>query len=328
MESGPPTRIVAVSPPRYERPSAEGAKKTDYPTVCGIEMRPIVYCRIFVILIFIGLIITLIIEYDIVIDLIEEYLEWIEENDLDGKNWLSVITFIGVELVAIPCFITATLFSLSAGYIFSSVYGDWLGWVVAIGVNFVGVYGSCIISFLLGRYVFRESVESFEARSDLWQAIDIAVKHQGKRIVFLYKLAFVMPGTPFNYLISVSAISFRDFNIGNLGIILSVMVETFIGAQLNSLVEAIQLMDSWYENTTYLIVVIVVCIVAIILMIIVAVHARREVLALLATARASQHAPTYNEAGRDSNSQVEVSLNASSERDVLRQQQGANPNEL
>jgi uncharacterized membrane protein YdjX (TVP38/TMEM64 family) len=307
VEAGNP----AVAPPVYTN-----KQSSSYPVCCGINWRPIAFLRLFIFLFLVAMVVLVIVFYDTIVGWIEVYLEWIEYNDENGQNWISVLTFLGVLIVAIPCFMPSTIFMLSAGYIFAQVYGEWIGWVVAFLVCFVGLLIAYVIEFYLGRYVFREHVENLESRNELWKAIDIAVKHQGRKIVFLYKLTMIMPSTPFNYLISASSITFSDYMIGNLGMCLEIFIATFVGAQLSSLTEALYF--DWFSNTYTVIAIIVGCVLAIALLAWVVYRARIEVARILAEAKAAeaQTNPTLPDYTEESSGRG-VSLNASSERDAL-----------
>src|SRR3954465_8694728 len=90
-----------------------------YPVCCGLEWRPVMYFRLFMACVFISIIVITIVEYATIFEWIEEYLDWVEYNHDNSRTWLSVLTFWGVELIAVPLFVTSMLFNVAGGYIFA-----------------------------------------------------------------------------------------------------------------------------------------------------------------------------------------------------------------
>jgi uncharacterized membrane protein YdjX (TVP38/TMEM64 family) len=101
-------------------------------------------------------IITLVIVYRAqVSDVLSSFIKWISENPALGALCLFL-----VYIMASVLFIPGSILTLGAGYAFGLAF-DSIGWAILLGTIsvFAGAWIGSLIAMLLGRYVFRESVE-------------------------------------------------------------------------------------------------------------------------------------------------------------------------
>jgi uncharacterized membrane protein YdjX (TVP38/TMEM64 family) len=121
--------------------------------------------------IIIFLVVFIAIERTMVAGWIESFLQWVEDNAI-----LGMFVFILVYIVATVLFVPGLILTLGAGFIFTSVYGIGLGIFIGVVVVFIGATIGSILAFLLGRYVFRESLQEKVKKYPKFVAIEEAFK--------------------------------------------------------------------------------------------------------------------------------------------------------
>jgi uncharacterized membrane protein YdjX (TVP38/TMEM64 family) len=90
-------------------------------------------------------------------------------------------------------------------------------------------------AFVIGRWLFRDSISSWVAANPKRQAVERAVSSQGFRVVFLLRLSPLIPFNALNYALSVSRVKFRSYALGTFlgmlpGSLLFVSVASALGA--------------------------------------------------------------------------------------------------
>lgn len=178
------------------------------------------------------------------------FLEWIEENPGAG-----VVAFMLVYFVATILFIPGSILTLGAGFVFSASFGS-LGVGILLGTIsvFFGASGGAVGSFLLGRYLFRDSVGILSKRYSVFEALDKALAEKGLRIMVLLRLSPIIPFNVINYVAGVTAISFWSYVLALFAIIPGTVLYVFLGASAGSLADSANSGD----NLTVTIIVIVV----------------------------------------------------------------------
>jgi len=143
---------------------------------------------LFVILL--GIVIYVILDYTVprlgfVSDILKNFLEWVEENPA-----LGAIAFAAVYVFTTVCFIPGLLLTLGSGLVFGRALGIGLG--VLVGTISVFTVGA-ILSFLLGRFVFKDQAQKLFNKFKVLNAVDRAIEAQGFKLVFLLRLSPVVP---------------------------------------------------------------------------------------------------------------------------------------
>ncbi|KAG7353338.1 SNARE associated golgi protein [Nitzschia inconspicua] len=181
---------------------------------------------------------------------IKTFLQWIEENPGAG-----VVAFILVYFVATIVFIPGSILTLGAGFVFSASFGS-LGVGILLGTMsvFIGASGGAIVSFLLGRYLFRDSVGKLSKKYSVFEALDKGLAEKGLRIMVLLRLSPIIPFNAINYVAAVTAISFRSYVLAMFAIIPGTLLYVFLGASTGSIADS----ASGGDNLTVTIVVVVV----------------------------------------------------------------------
>lgn len=128
-------------------------------------------------------------------DVTKRMLQWFEENPLKGMIIYVVSFIIGVLL-----FFPGTVLVLSSGFIFGHVYGFRIGAAVAIIVSIFGTSTGSILSFYLGRYLFKDCLAPSLQKHRLLKVLDKAMDQHGFRIMVLLHMN---PVIPFGVLVSL-----------------------------------------------------------------------------------------------------------------------------
>lgn len=108
------------------------------------------------------------------------------------------------EILAIP----AIPLTASAGYLFGPVQGT--------GVVLLSASIAAAVSFVIGRTLLRDYVESVLEEYPKFAKIDRAIGREGFRLMFLLRLSPIFPFALSNYLYGASSINFSAFFWGTL----------------------------------------------------------------------------------------------------------------
>lgn len=150
---------------------------------------------------------------------------------------LGSVAYAGVYVVATVAFFPASLLTLGAGFTFSSALGQGVGVALATLVVFVGASVGGMLAFFLGRYVLRDTAAEWAKRYRVLGALDSAIGKSGLRLMVLLRLSPIVPFSAFNYVASITAISFRDFSLANVAILPGTAAYCYFGSLLTNVRE-------------------------------------------------------------------------------------------
>lgn len=74
----------------------------------------------------------------------------------------------------------------------------------------------------------------------LFRAIDLGLKHNGFKMVFLMRLTPIMPYSLINYVMGTTSLRILDFFLGGLGMFPFTAINVYIGVQLDNLNEILE----------------------------------------------------------------------------------------
>mmetsp|Transcript_43471 Transcript_43471/g.105381 ORF Transcript_43471/g.105381 Transcript_43471/m.105381 type:complete len:397 (+) Transcript_43471:275-1465(+) len=211
------------------------------------------YQKLIIALVLVGIIVFVIIDSltnGYVRDGVNTFLEWIQANPGPG-----VVVFAIVYFVATVLFIPGSILTLGSGFVFSASFGLGIGVLLGSLAVFVGASAGAIVSFLLGRYLLRDSVSTLSMKYSIFQALDNALETKGLRIMVLLRLSPIIPFNAINYIAGVSALKFMSYFWSLFAIIPGTVLYVFLGASASSLADSAMSDDS---NTTVTVVVVVV----------------------------------------------------------------------
>ncbi len=149
---------------------------------------------------------------------VKSFTDWIRHLGVAGA-----FIFIGVYALAALLFLPGAIFTIAAGL----VYGIVGGTAVAIAGATLGAG----VSFLAGRYLFRNRIKKFAGKNKKFGAIDDAIGKQGWKIVGLLRLSPLIPFNVSNYFYGVTAIGFWPYLLASfVGMLPGTLLYAYLGA--------------------------------------------------------------------------------------------------
>lgn len=151
-------------------------------------------------------------------DHLPTFMEWVREQGL----WGAVLVGLGYALATV-LMIPGSLVTLLIG----AIYGPWLGTVLVSPASVLGA----TLAFLLGRTVFRPSMEARMANSPRFTALQGAMEQQGFKILTLVRLSPIFPFTLVNYAFGLTRVSLGAYILGSfLGMLPGTLMYVYLGS--------------------------------------------------------------------------------------------------
>jgi len=159
------------------------------------------------------------------------FLEWVQNNVVAG-----VFGFMALYFLATIFFVPGSILTLGAGFVFSAALNS-LGWGVLLGTGAVWVGASlgAIVSFLLGRYLFRSWVGVLTEKYTIFKALDNALMDKGLRIMVLLRLSPIVPFNVLNYMAGVTGVQLWHYAVACVAMLPGTIFYVFLGASAGSL---------------------------------------------------------------------------------------------
>lgn len=156
---------------------------------------------------------------------LRRFLEWTQSLGAWGPMALA-IAYVPACLLFFP----GAILTIGAGFAFGVVRGT-------IAVSAGSVAGAAT-AFWVGRTLARAWIERRVAQSPRFRALDVAVAHEGFKIVFLTRLSPIFPFTVLNYAFGLTRVRFRDYVLASwIGMLPGTLLYVYIGSALQSLAE-------------------------------------------------------------------------------------------
>ncbi|HUE97335.1 MAG TPA: TVP38/TMEM64 family protein [Longimicrobiaceae bacterium] len=152
-----------------------------------------------------------------------EFATWIADRGAWG-----VAAFILGYAVATVAAIPGSILTLAAGAIFGIAEGT--------AYVFVGAVLGSSAAFLIARYLARPLVERKVASDPRFVRIDRTVGQHGWKIVGLLRLSPLLPYNLLNYALGLTAVAFRDYLIGAIGMLPGTLLYVYSGRVAGELV--------------------------------------------------------------------------------------------
>jgi uncharacterized membrane protein YdjX (TVP38/TMEM64 family) len=194
-------------------------------------------------------------------DGIDSFLDWIEENSVEGiflfvlgayvlraisklpleishmvQEMISLCLFdFLVYFAATILFIPGSILTLGAGFVFASSFGLGLGLVIGVFAVFLGASLGATASFFIGRYLLRDQATKLTKKYAVFEALDVALQENGLKILVLLRLSPIVPFNAINYICGVTAVSIRDYILALFAILPGTTLYVFLGASAGSL---------------------------------------------------------------------------------------------
>ena len=168
-----------------------------------------------------------------------EKASWFPENGLLGiAAWL--LLYIVLALLVAP----ASLHKFISGILF----GFWAGWAIA----FIGACLGAILPFLLTKKYLYNWVENKLKRKPTLNALKKAVNEDGLKCVFLTRISLIIPYPMLNYGYGLTDVTWKDYLIGNTGMIVPGALYAYWGSKAADLSVAMNEGRDWTYWTAIL----------------------------------------------------------------------------
>mmetsp|Transcript_28905 Transcript_28905/g.60444 ORF Transcript_28905/g.60444 Transcript_28905/m.60444 type:complete len:387 (+) Transcript_28905:58-1218(+) len=167
------------------------------------------------------------------------FLDWVAQHPTKG-----ILAVIAIFAIATVLFMPAAVLTMGAGFAFHSAFDSFSKGVVlgSIAVFCGAVLGS-ISAFLIGRYLFRQTVMGMASKYPMFRAIDRALQGNGLKIMFLLRLSPLIPYNALDYISGVTSIPLWSYACAMIGMLPGTVMFVAIGATASSLSDEQQWTD-------------------------------------------------------------------------------------
>lgn len=178
-----------------------------------------------------GIAFTIFLTQTLLAPLIEKA-NWFPENGLLGIiSWLAL--YVILALLVAP----ASLHKFISGVLF----GFWGGWAIA----FIGACLGAILPFLLTKKYLYNWMEAKLTKKPTLNALKKAVGEDGFRCVFLTRVSLVIPYPVLNYGFGLTDVTWKDYLLGNTGMIVPGALYAYWGSKAADLSVAVNEGRDW-----------------------------------------------------------------------------------
>jgi uncharacterized membrane protein YdjX (TVP38/TMEM64 family) len=168
--------------------------------------------------------------------MIEPFFEWFQSNLYQGMFLYTIL-----YTVMVVVFIPTTFLTYGGAFAFTKSCGPLYAFFITTFLVVLSNQLGGIVCFVLGRFFMRRWIRRTLTRKvKLFRAIDMGLKHNGFKLVFLMRMTPIMPYNIMNYMMGVTSLKMRDFNLGCLGMIPLTAINVYIGVQLDSINDIIK----------------------------------------------------------------------------------------
>ena len=154
----------------------------------------------------------------VLISLFLDYLTWFADNELYGMI-IFILLYIIFGIIALP----ASFHKYLAGVIY--------GFGTGILIAYVGSMLGAIAPFLLGKKWMNPYARKALGKHPSLIGLEQEIVEQGTNVVALTRISLVIPYGVLNYAYGATEVKFRDYLIGNLGMIVPSIMYAWWGSQ-------------------------------------------------------------------------------------------------
>ncbi|KAK3002553.1 hypothetical protein RJ639_022036 [Escallonia herrerae] len=156
--------------------------------------------------------------------LLKDFLLWVEQDLGPWGPLVLAVAYIPLTVLAVP----ASVLTLGGGYLF--------GLPVGFVADSVGATIGATAALLLGRTIGRSFVIAKLKDYPQFQAVAIAIRRSGFKIVLLLRLVPLLPFNMLNYLLSVTPVPIGEYMLASwLGMMPITLALVYVGTTLKDL---------------------------------------------------------------------------------------------
>lgn len=160
--------------------------------------------------------------------------EWIRAltDKVKELGWAAPIVYVALYIVGAVVLAPSPIIGIAAGVAFG-----WWGIPLAL----IGATVGATISFLIGRYVFNDTLDEWLTDRRIFRAVKRAIDEEGWRVLLLLRLTPAVPFGLLNYFMGTTKISLATYvSATALGILPGTVVNIYIGVIGQSLATGAQ----------------------------------------------------------------------------------------
>ncbi len=144
------------------------------------------------------------------------FLDWFEELGALAPILFTLMLIIGVVILA-----PTPIIKVTAGALFP--------YWIAVVINFTASIVGGLLAFLLGRWLFRDTIAKTVASDRRLQSIETAIGEEAMKISVLVRLSPLIPDEWLNYIMASGPVTTRVFFISNLSSIIYSLAYAYFG---------------------------------------------------------------------------------------------------
>lgn len=176
---------------------------------------------------------------------IQYFLDWSKSHPCACPFLIAIIIALVVVLL-LPYSIVAA----ASGWALQQTFNNK---IVAIIVGstavFVGAWLGALASFLLGRYIVRDQIQSLSQKFKIIRSLDKTFETQGLKFIFLLRVCLLVPFGISNYVLGGSAVRFIDYAVGSIGILFQLVFYVYVGTTISGVTEVLNGHTSFDKTT-------------------------------------------------------------------------------
>jgi len=163
------------------------------------------------------------------------FLDWFE-----GLGNLAPLLFTLILIIGVVILAPTPIMKVTAGALFPY----WL----AVLINFTASIVGGLLAFLLGRWLFRDSIAKIVAGDNRLQKIEAAIGEEAMRISLLVRLSPLIPDEWLNYIMASGPVTIRVFILSTLSSIVYSLAYAYFGLAVGTIALSPDMMGGFQQS--------------------------------------------------------------------------------
>jgi len=163
------------------------------------------------------------------------FLDWFE-----GLGNLAPLLFTLILIIGVVILAPTPIMKVTAGALFPY----WL----AVLINFTASIVGGLLAFLLGRWLFRDSIAKIVASDNRLQKIEAAIGEEAMRISLLVRLSPLIPDEWLNYIMASGPVTIRVFVLSTLSSVVYSLAYAYFGLAVGTIALSPDMMGGFQQS--------------------------------------------------------------------------------
>tara|TARA_B100001564_G_scaffold8933_3_gene7589 strand:- start:1133 stop:1873 length:741 start_codon:yes stop_codon:yes gene_type:complete len=163
------------------------------------------------------------------------FLDWFE-----GLGNLAPLLFTLILIIGVVILAPTPIMKVTAGALFPY----WL----AVLINFTASIVGGLLAFLLGRWLFRDSIAKIVASDNRLQKIEAAIGEEAMRISLLVRLSPLIPDEWLNYIMASGPVTIRVFVLSTLSSVVYSLAYAYFGLAVGTIALSPDMMGGFQKS--------------------------------------------------------------------------------